>query len=60
LDEAFGLDWVAVYADDAKQRAERTAMLNENGVRYVVWSDDPQGTTIVLARTQCPADWEYA
>jgi malic enzyme len=59
LNEAFGPEWVAVYADDAKQRAERIAVLDEKGIRYVVWTDDRQGTAIVLDRIHCPADWEY-
>jgi hypothetical protein len=59
LDELFGPEWVAVYANEPGQRGERTRYLSERGIRFVVWFDK-QGTTLVLDRQACPAGWDYA
>ena len=60
LDEEFGSEWVAVYADDPAQRDARIALLRERGVKFVVWHDQFMGTSIVLDRVNCPVDWEIA
>ena len=60
LDDEFGPEWVAVYAHDPKQCLERVEFLRERGVRYVIWSDSYNGASIVLERSACPADWDYA
>jgi hypothetical protein len=59
LDERFGPDWVAVYADDPEQRRERIKQLEEVGIPYVVWFGDI-GTFLVMAKVYCPSDWEYS
>ena len=59
LDERFGPDWVAVYADRPDQRQERIARLEESNIPYVVWYDDT-GTFLVLAKVHCPHDWEWS
>jgi hypothetical protein len=59
LDEWFGPDWVAVYADDPEQRRERIAYLTQQGMPHVVWFGGI-GTFVVLAKVYCPVGWEYS
>ena len=60
LDEEFGTEWVAAYADDPSQRDARVALLRERNLKFVVWHDEFMGTSIVLDRSNCPVDWEIA
>lgn len=59
LDERFGPDWVAVYADDPQRRQERIKQLEETGIPHVVWFRET-GTFLVLAKVCCPRDWEHS
>lgn len=59
LDDEFGPMWVAVYTADPIQREERASALTARGVKYQVWFD-ASGTSLVLDKRDCPADWEYA
>jgi hypothetical protein len=59
LDDEFGVNWVAVYARDADERAQRTELLRQGGVRFVVWFHSREGTSIVLDKSACPPDWEH-
>ena len=60
LDDEFGTEWVAAYADDPSQRDARVKLLREGNVNFVVWHDKFMGTSIVLDRSKCPVDWEIA
>ena len=59
LDERFGPDWVAVYADKPDERQQRVEELEKRGIPYVVWFSDT-GTFLVLVKVCCPADWEWS
>jgi hypothetical protein len=58
LDEAFGAEWVSVPTRGDDEHGQRKRYLAERGVRFVEWDRD-DGTSLVLRRDQCPADWEH-